>query len=139
MPFLYQQLESTETCLAVRCKPTREEHKYIPGEKWSFSCSPGCIPILTSTDLLLSALRLSPLFPYGLFPGEEWEEEALDEFDRLTHCADWKPLVAKISSYVQTGISTWPKVYLYDTSNGKVRVRSYTAYCIVHIFSLRNP
>ncbi|EHB05621.1 Tudor and KH domain-containing protein [Heterocephalus glaber] len=51
--------------------------------------------------------------------GEQWEEEALDEFDRLTYCADWKPLVAKISSYVQTGISTWPKIYLYDTSNGK--------------------
>ncbi|XP_036308890.1 tudor and KH domain-containing protein isoform X1 [Pipistrellus kuhlii] len=51
--------------------------------------------------------------------GEQWEEEALDEFDRLTHCAGWKPLVAKISSYVQTGVSTWPKIYLYDTSNGK--------------------
>ncbi|MXQ96559.1 hypothetical protein E5288_WYG002715 [Bos mutus] len=51
--------------------------------------------------------------------GEQWEEEALDEFDRLTHCADWKPLVAKISSYVQSGISTWPKIYLYDTSDGK--------------------
>ncbi|KAM6167501.1 tudor and KH domain-containing protein isoform 1-T1 [Erethizon dorsatum] len=51
--------------------------------------------------------------------GEQWEEEALDEFDRLTYCADWKPLVAKISSYIQTGISTWPKIYLYDTSNGK--------------------
>lgn len=51
--------------------------------------------------------------------GEQWEEEALDEFDRLTHCADWKPLVAKISSYVQTGISTWPKIYLYDTSSGE--------------------
>lgn len=43
----------------------------------------------------------------------------MDEFDRLTHCADWKPLVAKISSYVQSGISTWPKIYLYDTSDGK--------------------
>ncbi|XP_037354495.1 tudor and KH domain-containing protein [Talpa occidentalis] len=51
--------------------------------------------------------------------GEQWEEAALDEFDRLTHCADWKPLVAKISSYVQAGASTWPKIYLYDTSNGK--------------------
>ncbi|XP_062961446.1 tudor and KH domain-containing protein isoform X2 [Cynocephalus volans] len=51
--------------------------------------------------------------------GEQWEEEALDEFERLTHCADWKPLVAKISSYVHTGISTWPKIYLYDTSSGK--------------------
>lgn len=60
--------------------------------------------------------------PYNLLSGEHWEEEALDEFDRLTHCADWKPLVAKISSYVQTGVSTWPKIYLYDTSNGKVRL-----------------
>ncbi|XP_074175295.1 tudor and KH domain-containing protein isoform X4 [Rhinolophus sinicus] len=51
--------------------------------------------------------------------GGQWEEDALDEFDRLTHCADWKPLVAKISSYVQTGAATWPKVYLYDTSNGQ--------------------
>ncbi|XP_012870748.1 PREDICTED: tudor and KH domain-containing protein [Dipodomys ordii] len=51
--------------------------------------------------------------------GVQWEEEALDEFDRLTYCAEWKPLVAKISSYVQTGISTWPKIYLYDISNGK--------------------
>ncbi|KAM6220153.1 tudor and KH domain-containing protein isoform 1-T1 [Rhynchocyon petersi] len=51
--------------------------------------------------------------------GEQWEEAALDEFDRLTHCADWIPLVAKISSYVQTGVSTWPKIYLYDTNNGK--------------------
>ncbi|KFO18230.1 Tudor and KH domain-containing protein [Fukomys damarensis] len=51
--------------------------------------------------------------------GEQWEEEALDEFERLTYCADWKPLVARISSYVQTGISTWPKIYLYDTINGQ--------------------
>ncbi|XP_045151607.1 tudor and KH domain-containing protein isoform X1 [Echinops telfairi] len=51
--------------------------------------------------------------------GEQWDEAALDEFDRLTHCAEWTPLVAKISSYVQSGVSTWPKIYLYDTSNGK--------------------
>ncbi|KAJ8796797.1 hypothetical protein J1605_002067 [Eschrichtius robustus] len=56
---------------------------------------------------------------YDFLRGEQWEEEALDEFDRLTHCADWKPLMAKISSYVQSGISTWPKIHLYDTSNGK--------------------
>ncbi|XP_006861499.1 PREDICTED: tudor and KH domain-containing protein [Chrysochloris asiatica] len=59
--------------------------------------------------------RLAQIAPSG----EQWEEAALDEFDRLTHCADWIPLVAKISSYVQTGVSTWPKIYLYDTSNGK--------------------
>lgn len=27
--------------------------------------------------------------------------------------------MAKVSSYFQTGILTWPKIYLYDTSNGK--------------------
>ncbi|NXX55709.1 TDRKH protein, partial [Scopus umbretta] len=45
----------------------------------------------------------------GIAPaGDEWEEAALDEFDRLTHCAAWKPLVAKISSYVQSGLCTRP-------------------------------
>ncbi|XP_027267181.1 LOW QUALITY PROTEIN: tudor and KH domain-containing protein-like isoform X2 [Cricetulus griseus] len=51
--------------------------------------------------------------------GEQGEEEALDEFERFTHFPDSKSLVAKISSYVQTRISTWPKIHLYDTSNGK--------------------
>uniref|UniRef100_H0WJG0 Tudor and KH domain-containing protein n=2 Tax=Otolemur garnettii TaxID=30611 RepID=H0WJG0_OTOGA len=67
----------------------------------------------------LSALAPSEVCSYNLLPGEQWEEEALDEFDRLTHCADWKPLMAKISSYVHTGVSTWPKIYLYDTSSGE--------------------
>ncbi|XP_062049577.1 tudor and KH domain-containing protein [Lepus europaeus] len=56
----------------------------------------------------------------GVAPiGEQWEDEAMDEFDRLSYCCEWKPLVAKISSYVQTGMSTWPEIYLYDTSDGK--------------------
>ena len=59
-----------------------------------------------------SLARFTPL-------GEHWEEEAIDEFEKLTECADSKPLVAKISIYVQTGISTCPKRHLHDTSNGK--------------------
>ncbi|NXI43185.1 TDRKH protein, partial [Galbula dea] len=56
----------------------------------------------------------------GIAPaGDEWEEAALDAFDCLTHCALWKPLVAKISSYTQSGLGTWPKVRLYDSQNGK--------------------
>ncbi|XP_035293908.1 tudor and KH domain-containing protein-like, partial [Cricetulus griseus] len=51
--------------------------------------------------------------------GEQWEEEALDEVLRLTHFADSKPLMAKISSCVRTGDSSGPKIHLYDTSNGK--------------------
>lgn len=72
-----------------------------------------------------------------LLPGEQWEEEALDEFDRLTHCADWKPLVAKISSYVQTGISTWPKIYLYDTSSGKVSLGLAHPHWLFSVFIAR--
>ncbi|CAM5124225.1 unnamed protein product [Natator depressus] len=56
----------------------------------------------------------------GIAPaGERWEEDALDEFDRLTCCAEWKPLLAKISSYVQSGVCTWPRIQLYDTSQGQ--------------------
>ncbi|XP_074927193.1 tudor and KH domain-containing protein isoform X2 [Chelonoidis abingdonii] len=56
----------------------------------------------------------------GIAPaGEQWEEDALDEFDRLTCCAEWKPLLAKISSYVQSGACTWPRIQLYDTSDGQ--------------------
>ncbi|XP_040596612.1 tudor and KH domain-containing protein-like [Mesocricetus auratus] len=51
--------------------------------------------------------------------GEHWEEEALDEFERLTACGSWKPLVAKLSGDVHPGKSAWPEIYLYDTSNGQ--------------------
>ncbi|NXN70120.1 TDRKH protein, partial [Himantopus himantopus] len=56
----------------------------------------------------------------GIGPaGAGWEEAALDAFDRLTHCAEWKPLVAKISSYVQSGLCPRPNVRLYDVHNGE--------------------
>ncbi|NWR63501.1 TDRKH protein, partial [Bucorvus abyssinicus] len=52
-------------------------------------------------------------------PGTGWEEEALDAFDRLTYCAQWKPLVAKITSCDQSKLSPWPNVRLYDTWHGQ--------------------
>nr|XP_020653942.1 tudor and KH domain-containing protein isoform X2 [Pogona vitticeps] len=51
--------------------------------------------------------------------GEQWDEAALDAFDRLTHCAEWKPVVAKISSYVPSGSTTWPHVRLYNVTDGQ--------------------
>ncbi|KAF7649424.1 hypothetical protein LDENG_00140700 [Lucifuga dentata] len=51
--------------------------------------------------------------------GEVWTEAALDEFDRLTHCALWRPLQAKLCSYSHSEISSWPSVKLYDTRGGK--------------------
>nr|XP_055032157.1 tudor and KH domain-containing protein isoform X2 [Misgurnus anguillicaudatus] len=51
--------------------------------------------------------------------GEVWTEAALDEFERMTYCAEWKPLLAKLHSYSHSEISSWPNVKLYDNSDGK--------------------
>ncbi|MFT7804212.1 tudor and KH domain-containing protein-like [Arapaima gigas] len=56
----------------------------------------------------------------GVCPaGESWTEAALDDFDRLTYCAQWKPLLAKLCSYSHSGLSSWPSVQLFDNSHGK--------------------
>ncbi|XP_074709222.1 tudor and KH domain-containing protein isoform X3 [Strix uralensis] len=47
--------------------------------------------------------------------GGAWPVAALDAFDRLTHCAAWKPLVAKIASYGPAG----PEVRLYAAHGGE--------------------
>ncbi|XP_043109917.1 tudor and KH domain-containing protein isoform X2 [Puntigrus tetrazona] len=51
--------------------------------------------------------------------GEVWTEAALDDFERMTSCAEWKPLLAKLYSYSHSEISSWPSVKLYDNSQGK--------------------
>ncbi|XP_057214124.1 tudor and KH domain-containing protein isoform X1 [Triplophysa rosa] len=51
--------------------------------------------------------------------GEVWTEAALDDFDRMTYCAEWKPLLAKLCSYSHSEVSSWPSVKLYDNSEGK--------------------
>ncbi|XP_007250177.3 tudor and KH domain-containing protein isoform X1 [Astyanax mexicanus] len=57
----------------------------------------------------------------GVCPlGEVWTEEALDDFDRMTFCAQWKPLLAKLCSYSHSEMSSWPNVKLYDNRQGKI-------------------
>ncbi|XP_034049776.1 tudor and KH domain-containing protein isoform X2 [Thalassophryne amazonica] len=51
--------------------------------------------------------------------GEVWTEAALDDFERLVHCASWRPLQAKLCSYSHSENSSWPNVKLYDHSEGK--------------------
>lgn len=68
---------------------------------------------------------LFPLESYAMFaifflPGDGWTEAALDDFDRLTHCASWRPLLAKLCSYSHSDLSSWPTVKLCDTSDGMV-------------------
>ncbi|KAM4624621.1 tudor and KH domain-containing protein isoform 2-T2 [Polymixia lowei] len=51
--------------------------------------------------------------------GEVWSEAALDDFDRLTYCAEWRPLLAKLCSYSHSELSSWPSVKLYNNNEGK--------------------
>uniref|UniRef100_A0A3B4B5V9 Tudor domain-containing protein n=1 Tax=Periophthalmus magnuspinnatus TaxID=409849 RepID=A0A3B4B5V9_9GOBI len=51
--------------------------------------------------------------------GDSWSEAALDDFERLTHCALWRPLQAKLCSYSHSEVSSWPSVKLYDCTEGK--------------------
>ncbi|XP_062367473.1 tudor and KH domain-containing protein isoform X2 [Cinclus cinclus] len=56
----------------------------------------------------------------GIVPnGDSWPEAALDEFDRLTHCAQWTPLVARICSYSQAGPCPRPSVQLFTQRHGQ--------------------
>ncbi|XP_044130496.1 tudor and KH domain-containing protein isoform X2 [Bufo gargarizans] len=54
----------------------------------------------------------------GVAPcGGSWSEQALDTFDALSHCAEWKPLLAKISSFPSAGVSRCFQIQLYDPSS----------------------
>ncbi|XP_041035647.1 tudor and KH domain-containing protein-like [Carcharodon carcharias] len=51
--------------------------------------------------------------------GEEWSDEAMNCFDSLTYCAEWKSLLARICSYSQSGGVTRPQVKLFDRTHDK--------------------
>ncbi|XP_073420739.1 tudor and KH domain-containing protein isoform X2 [Dendrobates tinctorius] len=54
----------------------------------------------------------------GVAPrGGTWSDQALDAFDTLSHCAEWKPLLAKISSFPSPGESCCFQIQLYDPSS----------------------
>ncbi|NXC28529.1 TDRKH protein, partial [Campylorhamphus procurvoides] len=56
----------------------------------------------------------------GIAPsGSGWEEAALQEFERLTHCAQWTPLVAQICSYSHSGLCPRPSVRLFAHHHGQ--------------------
>ncbi|XP_073493457.1 tudor and KH domain-containing protein isoform X2 [Phyllobates terribilis] len=57
--------------------------------------------------------RLSGVAPRG----GTWSDQALDAFDALSHCAEWKPLLAKISSFPSPGVSCCFQIKLYDPSS----------------------
>ncbi|XP_068855675.1 tudor and KH domain-containing protein-like isoform X1 [Aphelocoma coerulescens] len=56
----------------------------------------------------------------GIVPnGGAWAEAALEAFERLTHCAQWRPLLARISSYCQSGLCPQPSVRLFTELHGQ--------------------
>ena len=52
----------------------------------------------------------------SFLPDEAWTDAALDDFDKLTYCAEWRPLRAKLCSYSHSEVCTWPSIKLYDNS-----------------------
>ena len=48
--------------------------------------------------------------------GDGWNDEAVDVFEDLTHCAHWKVLIAKTIHYVTKGDAMLPCLRLYDTN-----------------------
>ncbi|XP_054373589.1 tudor and KH domain-containing protein isoform X1 [Molothrus ater] len=56
----------------------------------------------------------------GIVPnGGSWPEAALEEFDRLTGCAQWAPLVARICSYGPAGPCPRPRLRLFTHCQGQ--------------------
>lgn len=70
--------------------------------------------------------------------GEVWTEAALDDFERVTYCAEWKPLLAKLCSYSHSEMSSWPSVKLYDNSEGKALDLGKELICLGHAVSCEN-
>ena len=48
--------------------------------------------------------------------GSKWSDEAADDFERLTHCAQWKELQAEIVDNKEVKGHLVPVVELVDTS-----------------------
>ncbi|XP_017558869.1 tudor and KH domain-containing protein isoform X1 [Pygocentrus nattereri] len=75
----------------------------------------------------------------GVHPaGEVWTEEALDDFDRMIYCAEWKPLLAKLCSYSHSEMSSWPSVKLYDNRQGKIVDLGEELICLGHAVSCQD-
>ncbi len=58
-------------------------------------------------------------------PGSEWNEEACDAFEDLTHCARWKVIMSKAIRYKKTprGVVV-PSLELIDTTGEEVIIKS---------------
>jgi len=66
--------------------------------------------------------RLSGITPSN---GEEWSEVEIDTFETLTHCAQWKVLMARVEYYHERQSvdgSFIPFIKLVDTNNEKVSI-----------------
>ncbi|XP_055955914.1 uncharacterized protein LOC126815462 isoform X2 [Patella vulgata] len=48
--------------------------------------------------------------------GENWSEAAIDFFEEITYCAQWKVLIAKTVTYESTASGMIPCLQLYDTN-----------------------
>lgn len=55
------------------------------------------------------------------FRGCEWSEEAVEDFEALVHCAQWKIIMARVEYHEHISDKSVPCVKLVDTSGERVR------------------
>ena len=54
---------------------------------------------------------------YFIYLGGKWSKEACDVFEKLSYCAQWKVLMAKLLFYDDNGV---PCIELFDTNTENV-------------------
>ena len=66
------------------------------------------------------------------FRGSDWDEAAVDAFESLTYCSQWKTLMARIESHLHINERLIPCVKLVDTNGEKVSIQKNESIYFSH-------
>ena len=62
--------------------------------------------------------------------GDTWSDESLDEFKDITHCGQWRPIMAKVLQPPKAAGEV-PVLQLVDTSRDEVKdIRFFIGYVL---------
>ena len=68
--------------------------------------------------------------------GSEWSEEAITRFEQLAHVAQWKPLQAKTTNYLQDELGAMPCLQMIDTNESQVKTRKKNKKKCISLFTI---
>jgi hypothetical protein len=73
------------------------------------------------SGIIILSICLNSTFCAYLETGNNWTDEAVDAFDRLSYKAQWKPLMARINGYREEEHIVVPCLDLVDTNGEQVQ------------------